>query len=65
MGNASTAAKTVVRVLVGLIAGSLVAYEYYSFSPNPEEALWPAIGMAIVAAIVVAFMMQGLGKGSE
>ena len=65
MGNASTAAKAAVRVLVGLIVGALIAYEYYNFSPNPEEALWPAIGMAIVAAIVVAFMMRGLGKGSE
>ena len=65
MSNASTAAKAAVRILVGLVAGGLIAYEYYSFSPNPDEALWPAIGMAIVAAIVVAFMMQGLGKGVE
>jgi len=65
MSNASSAAKAASRVLVGLVAGGLIAYEYYTFSPNPDEALWPAVGMAIVAAIVVSFMVRGLGKGSE
>ncbi len=65
MSNASSAAKAAIRILVGLVVGALIAYEYYNFSPNPDEALWPAVGMAIVAAIVVAFMMRGLGRGSE
>ncbi|MDO8339849.1 MAG: hypothetical protein Q7T16_04290 [Candidatus Burarchaeum sp.] len=65
MGGAATAAKAAVRILVGLVVGALIAYEYYAFSPNPDEALWPAVGMAIVTAIVVAFMLRGLGKGSE
>ncbi|VVC02639.1 Uncharacterised protein [Candidatus Burarchaeum australiense] len=56
--------KNIVRLLIGLAAGVLIGYEYYSFSLNPDEALPYAVGMALVTAVIVAFMMRGLGKGS-
>ena len=65
MGDFGSFAKHAVRLIAGIIGGSLLGYEYYSFSANPDEALWPAIGMGFVSMIMIYFLLHSIGKGSE
>jgi len=63
--DAMRMAKALGRAIVGIGAGALLAYEYYSYSPNQDEAVGIAVGMGIVAALVIFFLLSSLGKSSD
>jgi peptidoglycan/LPS O-acetylase OafA/YrhL len=57
--------KSTARALISVVGGGLLGYEYYSFSPSPEDALGVAIAMGAAAAIVIFFLLHNLGKSSD
>jgi hypothetical protein len=65
MGDLGKSAKAVVRAILAICAGALLAYEYYYYSPSPSDVIGTAIAMGFVAAIVVFFLLHRLGKSGD